>query len=132
MLTRYDVGLGGGLFDSRSKLLDLFFDDRVDGYDTLSRNGYIRTAKTDEGITLSMDIPGVKRDELEIISTSHNLQITGKSKSRTFSYRYHLDKSYDIESATAVLEDGILEISFKKSEAALPRKISIGIRNTHE
>jgi HSP20 family molecular chaperone IbpA len=112
--------------------------------ETRSREKYIRPAvnivETEEGLTLTADIPGATRDTLDInvekgiltISAPVNWNTPGNSGYTEFElasyYRqFSIPEVLDHEKATADLTNGVLTLRVPKAEAAKPRKIEIKV-----
>jgi HSP20 family protein len=83
---------------------------------------------SDSGLTLSVDLPGVKASDLSLQIEGHVLKISGKQRGNDIRQTYQLSKQYDPESATAKLEDGVLTVGFLKREEAKPKTINIQIK----
>lgn len=96
--------------------------------------------ETDEAFGLTVHLPGVSKDRLEITAEDSNLRIVGRRAWKrpegwTTLYRessdaaYELvlthEKSVDLEKIHAELRDGVLRVSLPKSEAVKPRKITV-------
>jgi len=112
--------------------------------DTRSNEKYIRPAvniiETEQGLTLTADIPGASKDTLDInvekgiltISAQVSRSMPGTSSYTEFElgsyYRqFSIPESLDHEKATADLANGILTLRIPKAEAAKPRKIEITV-----
>ncbi len=96
--------------------------------------------ETDEAFGLTVTLPGVTKDNLEITAEGESLRIVGKrSWSRpddwSVIYRETTDATYlleidhdnavDTEKVHAELRDGILRLSLPKAEEIKPRRIEI-------
>lgn len=95
----------------------------------------------DQGYLLTLDLPGVKRSELELSFENGELTIVGRRpvanpeanvlhrESRVGDYRrvFELDASIDATAISASLEDGVLTVSLPKAERAKPRRIEIAV-----
>lgn len=98
-------------------------------------------SETEQAYFLSLDAPGIKKDEIKIEVTGNTLTITGERKrnyhedrkvaGRTersygyFSRSFTLPEAIDSAKIEANFEDGVLEIAIPKSEQAMPRKIEV-------
>ncbi|MBZ9645101.1 Hsp20/alpha crystallin family protein [Streptomyces sp. PSKA30] len=88
---------------------------------------------------IEVDLPGVKRDDIDIEMSERELAISGEFKEREragvmrrgtrrtgrFEFRTLLPGEVDAEGASATLADGVLTVNVPKVEAAKPRHIEI-------
>lgn len=112
--------------------------------ETRSSEKYIKPAvniiETEEGLTLTADIPGASRETLDInvekgiltINAQVSRNMPGNPAYREFElanyYRqFSIPESLAHDKATADLANGILTLKVPKAEAAKPRKIEIKI-----
>ncbi len=105
--------------------IDKFFSDAFN-----RREGTTSyAAKTHEdGLTLTVDLPGAKLSDLKVQAEGNFITIEGKRKGADFKHTYTLSKVYDPSSCAAALEDGELTLEFKKREEAKPRLIQIEVK----
>jgi HSP20 family protein len=130
-------------------VLDRLFDDVMNGVDGKAF-GTAATAQTfqpaidvranEDEIVFVCDVPGVKREDLEITLDSGMLDIRGRrsyegrEKDRVllgrsygaFAKRFTLPDYVDGERMTADLVDGVLTITVPKQPKAKARRIQIG------
>lgn len=96
--------------------------------------------ETDEAWGLTVQLPGVAKDGLELSAEDGVLSIRGrrawqKPEGWTPLYRETVDASYalslehdnsvDMDKIHAELKDGVLRVSLPKAEAVKPRKIAV-------
>jgi HSP20 family protein len=95
--------------------------------------------ETDDAYVVQAELPGVKREHVNIELVGNELSITGEIKEperkgvvrrqsrRTgrFAYRVGLPSHLDPEKVQAKLDGGILEVTIPKSERAQRRRIEI-------
>ena len=88
---------------------------------------------------VEIDLPGVKRDDVDIELSDRQLTVSGeiKEKERTgilrrrtrrvgeFHYSVTLPAEVDAEKVSAHLDDGVLTVRVPKPERAKPRRIQI-------
>ena len=95
-----------------------------------------------DSISIKGDLPGIKKDELEVSLAGNRLQISGKREAeketkedkvylyeRTygeFSRMFTLPEDIDDEHIRSELKDGVLTIVVPKKASAKPKKIQIG------
>jgi len=97
--------------------------------------------ETEDAYFLSVDLPGVKKDDVTIDLSDNVLTVSGERKheyetqnkgSRRFEQSYGqftrsftLPAAVDAEKVEANLEDGVLKIALPKSEQTKPHKIQV-------
>ena len=96
---------------------------------------------TPDAYLIDVDLPGVKRDDIDIELEGNELTISGELKEKEregmfrrrtrrigrFEYRVMLprDASADEKAIEAKLNEGVLTVKIPKTEGAKPRRISI-------
>ncbi|MEO6002718.1 MAG: Hsp20/alpha crystallin family protein [Opitutus sp.] len=96
--------------------------------------------ETDDAYGLTVYLPGVSKENLEITAEAGELRIVGRRawqqpegwtalyrESANASYALSLshDNSLDVDAIAAELRDGVLRVSLPKAEALKPRKIAV-------
>lgn len=83
----------------------------------------------ENGYLLSVDLPGVTKDDLKIEIADQVLTLSGERKrageGQKFMCRFSIPETADATKIEANLENGVLEIGIPKKEAAKPRAIQI-------
>ncbi|MEV6297477.1 Hsp20/alpha crystallin family protein [Streptomyces sp. NPDC051896] len=96
-------------------------------------------SETDDAYLVEVEVPGVKREDLDIEMTERELTITGEFKERErtgmlrrstrrtgrFEYRAALPGDISPENVEATLDNGVLTVKVPKAEAAKSRRIEI-------
>jgi len=97
-------------------------------------------SETDAAYALTVYLPGVAKDGLELTADDATLTITGRrgwqqpagwtvlhreSAAAPFELVLEHDNTLDAEKIQAELADGVLRASLPKAEAAKPRKIAV-------
>jgi HSP20 family protein len=119
MLTRWTAPM---LFDPVRFLCDL---DRVAGTGA-SWAPKAQVNYEDRGTTISLDVPGIKPDQLEVLVDGNTLTIKGSRPGHgSFTKSYDLPESTDTEKLEARVEDGVLTVLVPKLPRAQPRVIPI-------
>jgi HSP20 family protein len=101
----------------------------------------IDLSETADAIQITMDLPGIKPDEIDIQLNNHVLTISGQRRqekeekdktfhrierrSGSFSRSITLPTSVDEDKVDAQCKDGILRISMPKTEAAKSHRIKV-------
>lgn len=85
------------------------------------------TNVTEKEITVELDVPGFKKENVDIEVKGKQLNITAKtedkSRSRVLNKRYTLPYEVDLNKSVARLEDGVLILTLQRSEQDLPQKL---------
>lgn len=94
----------------------------------------------DDAYGLTVHLPGVTKDSLEITAEAGEFRITGRrawkqpegwttlyreSADAPFELSLSHDNALDADSISAELRDGVLRVSLPKAEALKPRKITV-------
>lgn len=120
------------------KELDRFFESfsRPDTYGPACE-----IIETEKGLNISLDMPGLTAQEIDIEVQDNRLHITGERKSATRSEKenvlrtekrygklsriFALPQNVKTDAIEARFENGVLEIFLPREEKALPKKIAI-------
>jgi len=98
--------------------------------------------ETEDAFLVEVEVPGVKRDDIDVQVAGSELTISGEFKERErtgwlrsrtrrigrFHYRTTLPADVDSGAITAELADGVLTVRVPKSEAVRPKRIPITSR----
>jgi HSP20 family protein len=96
--------------------------------------------ETDDAYMIEMDLPGVKKDDIDIEVNGRELTVSGEIKEKEragilrrrtrkvgeFTYSVTLPMEIDAESVSADLDGGVLTITVPKSQKAKSRHITVG------
>jgi len=85
----------------------------------------VRTSHKDGNFNIEIDMPGYKKDQINLTTEKGVLKIIAVRDDNEFKRQYTLPDDIGHDSATARLEDGILYIAFKKAEKQAGTKIDI-------
>lgn len=102
------------------------------GLDAIARdlfrdlNPTVRTRKTEQGVGYEFDFPGVTAEDIDITVNNGVMSVIAKNDQRHYEHSMTLPHTVDVNDVQANLENGVLRIVFKWSEAARPKKIEIG------
>jgi HSP20 family protein len=133
-------------------MLDRLFDDVMTGVTGTSLGATaparafapaIDVRANNEAIVFTVDVPGVKREELEITLEEGVLSIKGHRKYEgagkdkvwlgrsygAFERSFTLPDTVDPEHLTAELSDGVLTVRVAQLPKVKPRRITIGVKN---
>ncbi len=120
------------------------FREMAPMFPTLERasfNPSFDVTETKDAYMFKADVPGVKKEEIEITTTGNRLQISGKRESEhetksdtiytyerqhgSFARAFTLPDGADIEHAKSELKDGVLTLVIPKKPGAQSKKIAI-------
>lgn len=85
----------------------------------------VNVAHTDDGATITVDMPGVDPDDLELTFDNGTLAIAGKRGEQTYRYSVALGETIDADAIEAKLDKGVLTVHANKRAEARPRKIVV-------
>jgi HSP20 family protein len=92
-----------------------------------------------DGYTLEIEMPGVKKDGLEISVENNELTIIGRrslpvvegtpihreSRAENFRRAFEIDPSIDANKISAKIDQGLVTLTLPKAEHVKPRKITV-------
>lgn len=96
--------------------------------------------ETDESLTLTLDVPGLRSDDIDLVIEDGVLQITGgrqrleheggvthrqERRFGTFNRSFRLGSSLDPSGTTAGVVDGVLTVTIPKSAEGKPLRIEV-------
>ena len=87
----------------------------------------LKVEQTEEAWTLSLDLPGVAREQLQIDVDGSVVRLqTAKEAARQFQAAYELPAEIDAEATSARLENGVLALTLaKKKPVVTSRQIEV-------
>jgi len=145
LVTRYNPYRKAGLRDGLNvvnQLLNQLDDVREEGF----LSSFVPVVNTREGeyaYHVELDLPGIKKEDIEITTEDNVLTISGERKLKdevkeedyykvesvygTFSRSFTLPEKIDVENIHAESKDGVLEVIIPKlnTEESKPKKIEI-------
>jgi HSP20 family protein len=80
---------------------------------------------TDEGATITVDMPGVDATDIDLTFETGTLSITGNRGEQAYKYAVTLGDAFDPDQIDAQLDKGVLTIQAHKRPEAKPRKILV-------
>lgn len=85
----------------------------------------VKIHNNEDGATLTVDMPGLGPDDVELTFQEGVLSIRGKRDQRSYAYSVTLGEAFDPDHIEAALDRGVLTVHAHKKPEARPRKISI-------
>ena len=110
---------------------DLSYDPRFSLMNTNNVSNYYN--ENEKEYYLTMDVPGMSKDDIEVTFDSNRLKISGQRKSdkydsceygkieRTFS----VPSNVEADKISAKIDNGVLKVLLPKAKSSLGRKISV-------
>jgi HSP20 family protein len=84
-------------------------------------------ARTEDGWTVELPVPGFKPDQIDVTVEDRVLTVTGKTERRSFQRSILLPEEVDAEAIDAKVEHGMLTLGLHLHPKAQPRKIEIKV-----
>jgi HSP20 family protein len=85
----------------------------------------VNVAHTDDGATITVDMPGVDPQDLELTFENGTLAIAGKRGDQIYRYSVALGDTIDPDAIEAKLDKGVLSVHARKRPETKPRKILV-------
>lgn len=139
-LLKYNRPSTNVLSKNFSDVLDEFFNDAV----RTNRESFvpgIDISETDDKFHITAELPGMKKDDIDISLDNGRLSISGERKFEeeekgktfhrvetkygSFNRSFQLPDNVDEDSIKATYEDGLLNITINKSEDKVKKQIEI-------
>lgn len=79
----------------------------------------------DNSLTLTVDLPGVKKEDLQVEATGQTITVKAKRGEEDYSTTYKISKEYDSSQVDAHLDDGVLTLKFNRAKSADVKRIVI-------
>lgn len=116
-----------------TKTRDLFdpfhiFSELTPFYERSMLSSAYRVNTTENGLELSLDLPGVKQKDLTVQTTDRLVKVSGKIRDEEFKYSYRIAKDYDVEDVDATLEDGVLLLKFQKHKQVAAKTVDVKVK----
>ena len=86
----------------------------------------IHLVQTNDGATITVDMPGVDPQDLELTFENGSLAIAGKRGEQIYRYNVVLGDTINPDAIEAQLDKGVLTVCAHKRPEAKPRKIVVG------
>ena len=110
---------------------DLSYDPRFSLMNTNNVSNYYN--ENEKEYYLTMDVPGMSKNDIEVTFDSNRLKISGQRKSDKYdSYEYgKMERTFNVPSnvetdkISAKIDNGVLKVLLPKAKSSLGRKISV-------
>ena len=122
------------LNQNRNNLIDEMIDDIFRIYPNAYKHDISSDYKTDtddDGVTLTINVPGYNDKLIDISVSGDKLTIEGKAHSGDtdgFNYSFTINDNLDPDGIDATVIDGILTVSIPYAEEVKPHKIKVKVK----
>ena len=122
------------LNQNRNNLIDEMINDIFRVYPNSYRHSNSSNYKTDsdeDGLTLTMDVPGYNKKLIDVTVSGDKLSIEGKAHSGDtdgFVHNFTISDNLDSDGIDATVIDGVLTVSIPYAEAVKPRKVEVKVK----
>ena len=122
------------LNSNRSNLIDEMIDDIFRIYPNAYRDNNSSDYKTDtdeEGVILTMNVPGYNDKLIDVSVSGDRLTIEGKAHTGStdgFNHAFTINNNLDADGIDATVIDGVLTVSIPYAEKVKPRKIEVKVK----
>ncbi len=85
----------------------------------------------DDGVTLTINVPGYNDKLIDVSVSGDTLTIEGKSHTGStegFNHSFTINDNLDADEIDATVIDGVLTVSIPYAEAVKPRKIEVKVK----
>ena len=99
--------------------------------ETLSRGMDHIIESDDDGVTLTINVPGYNDKLIDVSVSGDKLTIEGKSHTGStegFNHIFTINDNLDADEIDATAIDGVLTVSIPYAEAVKPRKIEVKVK----
>ena len=119
---------------NRSNLIDEMIDDVFRIYPNAYKHNNSsehRIETDDDGITLTINVPGYNDKLIDVSVSGDSLTIEGKSHTGStegLNRSFTINDNLDADEIDATVIDGVLTVSIPYAEAVKPRKIKVKVK----
>jgi HSP20 family protein len=125
-----------------ARSIDRLFDERPFDSATAQRSPRLDVAETDGQYTVSIDLPGVAKDDVKITIDGRRVDVSAQSKQEQtkkegerviyrersasrFARSFTLPEEVDQDASQAKLDNGVLSLTLAKKRAAASRQLTV-------
>ena len=119
------------LFDNLDLLDDVFVNRIFPNAYRQNESSNYKTDSDDDGVTLTMNVPGYNDKLIDVSVSGDRLTIEGKSHTGStvgFNHIFTINDNLDADSIDATVIDGVLTVSIPYAEEVKPRKIKVKVK----
>ena len=121
-----------------NRIRNTLIDEMIDDIFRIYPNSYKQNNSSDykidtddDGVTLTINVPGYNDKLIDISVSGDKLTIEGKAHSgdtEGFNYSFTINDNLDADGIDATVIDGILTVSIPYAEEVKPRKIKVKVK----
>lgn len=90
-----------------------------------------RETYKDGTLTIEVDMPGFKKDDLDIEAADYTLTLKGTSQTKgRYLLSYNLSRSLDTTKIEALLDSGVLTLTIPQAAESQPKKIDVKVADS--
>ena len=118
-------------FNNIDDIFDDFFTTRPYIHRTWNNSSTHKIDNDDDGIILTMNVPGYNKKLIDLIVSGDKLSIEGKAHSgdtEGFIHNFTISDNLDSDGIDATVIDGVLTVSIPYAETVKPRKIEVKVK----
>ena len=119
------------LLDELFRDLDFINDNFLSKPYTIRNSSDYKIDSDDDGVILTMNVPGYNKKLIDVSVSNDNLTIEGKANSGDssgFNHSFTINDNLDSDGIDATVIDGVLTVSIPYAEAVKPRKIEVKVK----
>ena len=119
---------------NRNNLIDEMIDDIFRIYPNAYKHNISSDYKTDtddDGVTLTINVPGYNDKLIDVSVSGDRLIIEGKAHTGStegFNHAFTINDNLDANGIDATVIDGVLTVSIPYAEEVKPRKIKVKVK----
>ena len=90
-----------------------------------------KTDSDDDGVILTMNVPGYNKKLIDVTVSGDKLSIEGKAHSGDtdgFNHNFTISENLDADGIDATVVDGVLTVLIPYAEAVKPRKVEVKVK----
>ena len=110
---------------------DDIFSNSYNGWTRVNSSSDYSTSSDDDGVTLTMNVPGYNKKLIDVSVSGDRLIIEGKAhtgSTKGFKHAFTINEGLDSDSIEATVVDGVLTVSISYAEEVKPRKIEVKVK----
>ena len=110
---------------------DDIFSNSYNGWTRVNSSSDYSTSSDDDGVTLTMNVPGYNKKLIDVSVSGDRLVIEGKAhtgSTKGFKHTFTINEGLDSDSIEATVIDGVLTVSVPYIEEVKPRKIEVKVK----